>query len=327
MNASDRFHRRDILRSAAAVSASLALPARAQADFPRGPLKLLIALPAGGAADVGARAMAAVMERSLKQSIVVENRPGGNFQIAMQALLTAPADGHTFMHVYNGFSSVHVVQKLYDMERQMAPVAMVATTPIVLLVKGDSPHKSLRDLVAFGRANPGKLNYSTLGPGGVEHLKMAQFEKAAGFKGVPVPYRGGPDALKALLGGEIDFNVTAGIFAKQFAPSGQVRVLAVMEPTRWKDFPDVPTFAEAGVPITPMTYWGGFVMRAGTPPEIVQRMHREMVAAATDPSVVERIATIGQLPAPSKSPEEFRQHIAAEIAWMTEAAKGLDLKN
>lgn len=328
MTTFSRVPRRLVLQAGAAAAAGFALNARAQqaGDFPRGPVRIIVALPPGGAADVATRALQAPLEKSLRQSIVVENRPGGQFQIAMQALMTAPADGHTLLHVFNSFASVHAVQKLFDLEKQVIPVAQTSTTPIVLLVRGDSPHKTVKDLLDFGRANPGKLTYSTLGPGSVEHLKMAQIEQAAGFKGVPVPYRGGPDSLKALIGGEIDFQTTAGIFAKQFAPTGQVRVLATLEPTRWADFPDVPTFAEAGINVPPMTYWGGFVVRADTPPAIVSRLYAELAAAVATPSVIERLAAAGGLPMVSESPAAFARMIGSEIAWMGEAAKALNLK-
>jgi tripartite-type tricarboxylate transporter receptor subunit TctC len=319
--------RRRVLQIAAAAAASLALPLRAQSGFPSGPLRIIVGVPAGGAADVGARALAAALERNIKQPVIVENRTGGNFLIAWQALQAAPADGHTLMHIFNTFPALHAVQKLFDLEKQVAHITLAATSPVVLLVKGDSPHKTLGELVGFGRANPGKLSYVTTGVGTGEHLKMAQFERVGGFKGLAVPFRGGPDAIKALLGGDINFMMAPAIFAKQFAPSGQVRVLAMMDGVRWKDMPDVPTFAEAGVNLPPMTYWGGYVARAGIPPEIVQRLHREVSAAALDPSVVEKMAASGQSAVVSKSPDDFRQFIVSEIAWMTEAAKGLDLKS
>ncbi|MFO0235405.1 MAG: tripartite tricarboxylate transporter substrate binding protein [Burkholderiales bacterium] len=323
----ERPARRAALRTGAALAAGLAAgAARAQgADFPKGPVRLRVALPPGGAADVSARALQGPLEQAWKQSVIVENRPGGQFQIAMQALAAAPADGHTLLHVFNSFASVHAVQKLFDLETQVIPVTRTSITPIVLLVRGNSPHRTLADLVAFGRANPGKLTYSTLGPGSVEHLKMAQIEKAGGFQGVAVPYRGGPDSLKALIGGEIDFQITAGIFAKQFAPSGQVRVLATLEPTRWTDFPDVPTMAEAGVAVPPMTYWGGYVVRAGTPSALVDRLRADLAAAAVAQPVVERLAAAGGLPSVSPSREDFRKLIASEIAWMGAAAKELGL--
>lgn len=322
-----RDSRRLVLRAGAAGAAAFALPAHAQqgGDYPKGPVRIIVALPPGGAADVATRALQAPLEQALRQSVIVENRPGGQFQVAMQALMAAPADGHTLLHVFNSFASVHAVQKLFDLEKQVMPVAQTATTPIVVLVRGNSPHRTMSELLQFGRANPGKLTYSTLGPGSVEHLKMAQIEQAAGFQGVAVPYRGGPDSLKALLGGDIDFQITAGIFAKQFAPSGQVRPLATLEPTRWADFPDVPTLAEVGVRVPPMTYWGGFVVRAGTPPAIVRRLHAELARAAVLPAVVERLAAAGGLPLTSESPEAFGKMISAEIAWMGAAAKALGM--
>jgi tripartite-type tricarboxylate transporter receptor subunit TctC len=269
--------------------------------------------------------MAAVLEKSLKQTVIVENRPGGQFQIAMQALAAAPADGHTLLHVYNSFASVHAVQKLFDLEKQVTPVSTFGITPIFLLVRGDSPHRSLKDLIGWARANPGGLTFSTVGPGSVEHLKMTQIEQSAGIRGVAVPYRGGPDQLKGLLGGEIDLMLSPAIFVKQFAPTGQVRALAILEPQRRSDFPGVPTAAEAGLAVSPMHYWGGYVVRAGTPTELVQRLHRELAAAAFDPAVVERSAANGGIPAASASPEEFRALLVSEIAWMGDAAKALGL--
>ena len=328
MTARPPIPRRRILHVAAAAAASLALPLRAQSGFPSGPLRIIVSVPAGGAADVGARALAVVLERNLKQPVVVENRTGGNFQIAWQGLQSFPADGHTLLHVFNTFPAVHAVQKLFDMEKQSTPISVVGSTPIVLLVKGDSPYKTIGDLLAFARANPGKVNYSTTGVGTFEHLKMAQLEQAGKFKGTAVPYRGGPDAVKALLGGEITFmGLAPAIFAKQFAPGGQVRVLATMGATRWKDMPDVPTLAESGVNITPASYWGGYVVRSGTAPDIVQRLYREVSVAALDQSVVDKIMASGQIAHVSKSPDDFRQFIASEIAWIGEAAKGLDLKS
>jgi tripartite-type tricarboxylate transporter receptor subunit TctC len=288
-------------------------------------VRIIVALPPGGAADVATRALQSPLEQLWKQPVIVENRPGGQFQIAMQALSASPADGHTLLHVFNSFASVHAVQKLFDLESQVVSVTQVSITPIVVLVRGNSPYKTLGELVAFGRANPGKLTYSTLGPGSVEHLKMAQIESAGGFTGTAVPYRGGPDSLKALIGGEIDFQITAGIFAKQFAPSGQVRVLATLEPVRWKDFPDVPTMAEAGLAVPPMTYWGGYVVKAGTPSAIVDRLRADLAAVAVLAPVTERLAAAGGQPSVSASREAFRQMIASEIGWMGEAAKRLGL--
>lgn len=317
--------RRAFVKTASAAAAVLALPARAQSDFPRGPVKVIVGLPPGGAADIIARTIGTQMEKTLKQPVVIENKPGGQFVISVQALLNAPADGLTLLYIYNGYASVNATLKLFDLEKQTIPVAQVASTPIVLLVRNDSPHKSAREMFAWARANPEKLNFATLGAGGVEHLKWRQIENAVGFKGNPVAYKGGPDSMQALLGGEIDCVLTAGLFAKMYAPKGQVRVLAVLEPSRWQDFPDVPTLAEAGVNVPPLAYWGGYVVKAGTPPEIVQRLFRDITDAAVTPPVLERLAATGGMPLVSKSPEEFRKLLSSDIVWMTESAKGLNL--
>jgi hypothetical protein len=319
--------RRSFVKAACAAATSLALPAQAQSDWPRGPVKVIVGLPPGGAADVIARTIGTQMEKTLKQSVIVENKPGGQFAISVQALLNAPADGQTLLYIYNGYASVNATLKLFDLEKQTIPVAQVASTPIVLLVRGDSPHKTAREMFAWAKANPGKLNFGTLGAGGVEHLKWTQIENAMGYKGNAVAYKGGPDSTQALLGGEIDCLLTAGLFAKMYAPKGQVRVLGVFEPTRWQDFPDVPTLAESGVNVPPLAYWGGYVVKAGTPPDIVQRLFREITTASVTPPVLERLAATGGMPLVSKSPDDFRKLLSSDIAWMTEAAKGLNLGN
>lgn len=319
--------RRSALRATLAATAALALPALAQSDALRGPVRIIVPLTAGGAGDVSTRALAIELEKSIGQPVIVDNRPGGLFQIGLNALQSAPADGLTLLHLHNSLPSVQVVQKLFDLNRQTQPVALTMESPMVLLVPGNSPHKTLADLVAFGRANPGKLSYSTLGPGSVEHLKSAQIERAAGFSAVNVPYKAGPDMVKGLLSGEVDFTLTAAIFARTFAPKGQVRVLAVVDRERWKDMPEVPTIGEAGVSVPQLRFWGGYAAHADTPPALVQRLHGELSAAATRPSVVERIYQGGMTAQVSASPAAFREFIGAELKWMADVAATLQLKS
>ena len=140
-----------------------------------------------------------------------------------------------------------------------------------------------------------------------------------------MPYKGGPGSMQGVLTGEIDCLLTAGLFAKLYVPKAQARALAVFEPARWQDFPEVPTMAETGVNVPPLAYWGGYVAKAGTPSEIVQRLHREIAAGATAPQMLERLTATGALPLVSKVPDDFRKVISSDIAWMTEAAKGLNL--
>ena len=322
-----RHTRRSWLRIAGGSAAALALPAAvAQTDFPRGPLRILVPLPAGGAVDTSVRATAVELERLLKQTVVVDNRPGGVFQIGMQALLSAPADGHTLIHLNSGMAAAQVVQKRYDLTRQLAPVSLSGESQMVILVNPKSPYKTLRDLLDAARANPGKLTYSMPGAGTGEHLKVAQIEKDAGVTLLAVPYKGGPDMVKAVIGGEVDFTVTAAIFAAQFAPKGLVRVAATLDPARLKDFPDAPTLAETGLKVAPLRFWGGFAVHADTPPALVQRLHEVLTAATLAPALIERLAPFGMVLQPSASPEDFRKFIGNELVWMAEAAKGLKLE-
>ncbi len=319
--------RRHAIQSIGAFAATLAVPTlQAQSDFPRGPIKIIIPLPAGGAADAGVRAMAIEMEKSIKQSVVVENKPGGLYQVGFQALLQAPADGLTVLHLNSGMVAVQVVQKRYDLNKQLQPLTVSGDTPMVLMVGPASPYKTLKDLVAFGRANPGRLSYATPGAGSIEHLKCAQIEKAAGFSGLNVAYKGGPDMVKAVIGGEVDFTVAPAIFAAQFAPKGQVRVLAAVDNMRLKEFPDVPSIVEAGVDVTPLRLWGGYAVHPDTPPVIVQRLFKEFAAAATSAPVVARLTPFGMHIEASKSPDDFRRLITSDAIWMAEVAKGLKLE-
>ena len=313
--------RRTLLKMAGLSAGAIALPTRAQANYPRGPIKLIVGLPPGGSADVIARSLATGLEHALKQPVIVDNRPGGQFKISTQALQSAPADGHTLLYIYNGYAAVQATQKLFDLDTETVPIARVASTPIMLYVKADSPFKTLGDVVEWAKANPGKLNYGTLGPASLEHLKMAQIEKAAGIRGLPVPYRGGVDMLNAVLTGEVGITINASVFAKSFVPSGKVRALAVLDETRWKEFPDVPTIMQAGVAVPPLNYWGGVVARAGTPAPIVQRLYEALGEAITTPDVLERLRSTANDPALSTSPDDFRKQIRSDVAWMGDAFK------
>lgn len=319
-------NRRLALKATAALIGALAVPAAmAQVHYPHGPLKLIVPLPAGGAVDAAARATALELEKQLKQPVIIDNRPGGAFQIAMQALLAAPADGQTLIHLNSGMVAVQAVQKRYDLNKQLIPLTVAGESQMVLVVGPKSPFKTLKELVDYARANPGKVSHGTPGPGSGEHLKVAQMEKAAGVQLLHVPYKGGPDVAKAVIGGEVDFAFTVAIFAAQFAPKGQMRVLAVFDPVRMKEFPDVPTIAETGVPAGPTRFWGGFAVRAGTPAPIVERLSRELQTAILAPPVVDRLAPLGMMMTVSKTPTDFQRQIAADAAWMDDVAKGLNL--
>ena len=326
MTADHLVPRRRALQLAGAAALALSLPALAQSDYPSRPIRIVVPLPAGGAADVGVRTMALELEKSMKQPIVVDNKPGGLFMVGLQSVLSAPADGYTVMHLNLGMLGVQVVQKKFDLNKQLIPLTVAGDTPMVLMVGPNSPHKTMKDLIAYGRANPGKLNYATPGPGAIEHLKIAQMEKAGGFTGTNVAYKGGPDMVKAVIGGEVDFTVAPAIFAMQFAPKGQVRVLAAIDQSRLKEFADVPTIVEAGVNVSPLRIWSGFAVHPDTPPAIVQRLQRELATAVMSAPVAEKLTPYGMVLQSSKTSDDFRRQIASDVAWMTEAARDLKLE-
>lgn len=326
MTTSPDHQRRIFLAASAGLAAALTLPpAAAQAVFPNKPLRIIVPWPASGAVDVSTRAGALELEKLLGQAIVIDNRPGGLFQVALQALAEAPADGHTLIHLTSSMVAVQAVHRRYNLNRDLIPITVVGDSSMVFVVGPKSPHRTVADLVAFGRAHPGELKYASSGVGSLEHLKLAQMEKLASFRALNVPYRGGPDMVKALIGGEVDFTVVATIFASQFAPKGLVRVLATLDQGRLPQFPDVPTMAEAGVPVPPLRIWGGYAVAAGTPPDVVQRLYRDITTSSSTPSVVQQMAPLGMTVFNSPSPEAFSRQIAADEAWMAEIVKDLKL--
>ena len=321
----DRIARRTLIKAGAAAAAAAALPSLAQSAWPKGTVRFIVPLAAGGIADITTRALAAELEKQIGQTVIVENRPGGLFTIGMQAIQAAPADGNTLIYLFNSIATVQAVHKKFDLNAQLIPVSQATVIPIVLLVPGNSPFRTLQDLVTYGRANPGKLNYSSLGPGSMEHLKSVQLERAAGFKANNISYKSGPDMVKDLIGGQVDFTITVSSFGSMYAPTGQVRVLGVFDDHRMKSMPDVPTIVEGGVKADPLTFWGGYAVKAGTPAPIVQRLHQELVKAALAKPVVDRLTPISVGAIASREPEDFRRLINADISWMAELAKTMDL--
>lgn len=317
--------RRQILGSIGAIGMGAALPALAQAEFPNRPLRIVLGLPAGGAADIVIRALAQEMEKTLKQPVIVDNKPGGLYQIAVQAAASAPADGHTLLYVNASFVTVQAVQKKFDLTRQFQPLTLTGETPSVLVVNANSNFKTMKDLVDFGRARPNELSYGTLGVGTLEHLKTVQLTDAAGFEAKAIPYKGGPDMLNAVIAGDIHFTGVNMFSALPFIRSGKLRALAAMDSARIKALPDTPTIIEAGVNMSTTRIWSGFMVHPATPAPIAQRLFNELVAAMTSPEIVKKYAPLGIITTTSKSPEEFRNFITSEAAWMGAASKKIDL--
>lgn len=327
MNSSQWITRRALLASLGALGAGAAAPALAQSDYPNKPLRIVLGLPAGGAADVVVRALAQELEQSMKQSVIIENKPGGLYVPAVQAVASAPADGYTLLYINSSFVTVQATQKRFDLLRLFQPLALTGETPSVLLVSANSRFKTLKELTDHGRARPDELSYGTLGIGTLEHLKGLQFADAAGMQARAIPYKGGPDMINAVIAGDISFTGVNVFSAMPLITSGRVRALAAMDSSRIKALPDVPTVAEAGVNTAGTRIWSGFMVHASTPPAIAQRLTTELVAAMNAPMIAKKFAPLGVMVTTSKSSEDFRKFIASEAEWMGTVSKKIDLVN
>lgn len=299
----------------------------AQEAYPgKGPIKVIVPLPAGGAADVSVRVLTAGMQNTLKQSFVIENRPGGSFVIGMQALAKSPADGYTLMHLYPGVLAAQVASKKFDLLKTVTPVSLMGSMPSVLVVPASSPYKTVKDLVAAGLSRPGMLNYGSVGAGTSSHLWCANFSKHNHLDAVHVPFKGMPDATTALVAGELQFLPVAMSLALQFGQKNLIRPLAVLDTQRHPAMPHVPTIQEAGFDEPPMVYWGGLVAPKGTPSAIVEKLREHMALAVASDDVKTKLLAMGTEPLVSPSPQAFERVIVQELTWLNEAVKGMDLQ-
>lgn len=317
--------RRDALKIGVAGAATLALPAFGQSDYPARPIKIIVPLPAGGVADISVRSVADRLQTTLKQPVVVENKPGGLFAIAMQAVTSAPADGYTLLHVNVGMLAVQAALKRYDLLKQFVPITEANFGPTVLFASVKAPFTTVAEMIAYGRANPGKINYGSIGPGSIEHLLGHSLSKAGGFEATNVPFKGGPDAAMSLIQGDIHILPSIYQLGKQFVEKGQLRILGVFADQRLAALPDVPTVKQVGLDAPNMTYWGGYAAPAGVPAPIIETLRREIAAAVMFPAVRERTEAGGSLASSSASSADFIKKIAYDLDWMSGAVKSANL--
>jgi tripartite-type tricarboxylate transporter receptor subunit TctC len=286
--------RRAILGNAAALcAASLAMPALAGA-YPDRPIRLIVPFPPGGPNDIVARLLSQRLPERLGQPVVVDNRPGGSTIIGTRLAAQAAADGYTLLMV----SPSHVINPglrtdlPYDLLRDFVPIMEIAESPNVLVVNATAPIKSLADLIAMAKANPGKINYGSGGPGTATHLAGAMLCAMAGVTMNHVPYKGDGPATIDLLGGQITWKFGTILSTKPFVDSGRLRAIAVSGLKRVSALPDVPTVAET-IPGFEATSLYGVVTQRGTPQAIVDRLNRELQAVVEEPDFKGAIAEDG----------------------------------
>jgi tripartite-type tricarboxylate transporter receptor subunit TctC len=286
-------NRRRVLQFAGA--AAFASPMLARASWPDRPIRLIIPSQAGGSPDIICRLLTAELAKWFPQPFVIDNKPGAGGNIGMQEIVRSPADGYTLGYGNVGTLAINrtLYRKLpYDPDKQLVPVSLLGYVQNALVVRNDLPAQNVKALIALLKSRPGKLVMGSAGNGTTGHLGGELFKAMTGTFMVHVPYRGSPQAIQDLIGGQIDlmFDNLGSIIPH--IKAGRVRVLAVSGRSRSPVFPEVPTIAEAGVPGYETTAWGGIVAPAGTPRELVVRLNGDINKALASPSLNEKYAAL-----------------------------------
>ena len=305
-------------RVAASFLAWLTPLAAAAEDYPARTVSFVVPLAAGGPADITARVIAQKLSETTRQQFIVENIGGGSGQIALNKVARARPDGHTLLFTTGSFLTVvpHLFPKANIEPLQMfEPVSIVTAFPTVLIVSTKLPVTNLAEFIAYAKANPDKLNFSSPGAGSNPHLAVEAAKKALGFQAAHVPYRGGGPALAAVVAGDVDFACTEPSVLVAQMSTGKLRAIAVADSRRHAAIPDVPTFAELGFPEIEFRAWTGLLSTAGTPQTIIARLDAEVRRALASPDVVARFATM-KIESAAAGPEDLRRtQIRESAAW------------
>jgi len=306
-----------------ALFGSLFAPASASAeDWPTKPITIVVPFVAGGTTDIVARIIAQPLSERLHQSIVIENVGGGGGTIGASNAARAQPDGYTlFMATVAHTMAPGIYKKLsYDFEKDFDPITIAASVPNILIVNPSLPVKTVAELIAYIKANPGKVNYGSAGIGSTEHMSGALFRSLAGLDIVHVPYRGGAPMLGDLVAGHIQMSIETSGAATPFIKADQVRALAVSPAKRSALFPELPTLAESGLAGYDVTTWYGLLVPKGTPQPIRDKLYAEVVQVLKSPDVIARLRDIGAEPG-GEPPAQFAAFIHAETAKWIKLAK------
>ena len=316
------------IQFAAAAALAGTFPAVAAADpaYPTKAVKMIVPFAPGGGADFFGRVLAEKLAARLGQSFVIDNRGGAGGSVGTEIAAKAAADGYTLVFVSNGYSVSPAVSKVsYDPLKDLAPIARVVDTSMVVAAHPSVPATDLKGLVAYAKENPGKLSFGSSGVGGIAHLATEEFLLSAGVKMVHVPYKGTGPANSALIGGEIQVNVGDIGAIVQMIRAGRVKALAVGSQGRSKLLPMVPSAAESGYPESKFGIWYGLLAPRGTPEAIISRLNREVNAVLATPEVNDTFSARFAAPA-GGSPEEFAGNIKADFEFWKRFSERTGLK-
>ena len=284
--------------AAATLALCAASSALAQGNWPSKPITIVVPFGAGGNTDVMARMAAAHLGKALGTSVVVDNKPGASGLIAARQVLGAPADGHTlFMATATQVVTAPFVNASFNFDplKEFAPVVNIGANSFVLTTRASLPAKNVGELIALAKQEPGKITYGSGGAGALTQLSAYLFAKRAGVEMTHVPYKGGAAVMTDLIGGQIDMYSASPSEVIPQMNSGKIRLLAISSPARLKELPNVPTIAET-FPSYEVSTWNGLVAKAGTPPEVLDRIASEVAKMKDDPATVKKLEDMGVVP-------------------------------
>jgi tripartite-type tricarboxylate transporter receptor subunit TctC len=321
--------RRQVLQAAAAGAASIAAPAAFAAEaWPSKPIRFVVPFAPGGTSEVVARSVAVELTKQLGVSVYVENKPGGAGVVAMQDVAKSPPDGHTLILTHVGTLAVNpymLENQPYDVNKDFAPVTLLAKVPNVFVIHPDVPAKNFKEFVAYAKANPGKLNYGSAGNASAGHLAMEYLKLVTGMFMTHIPYRGTGPQLTDLLAGRTQASSAGMPALGAHIRAGKLRAIAVGTQKRIPAMPDVPTVAEMGFPNFETSQWYGIHVPAGTPPEIIKRLQEESQKALASSGVTARFATDNAVAGGYPS-TEYAKFIAGEQKIWKDIVKRAQIK-
>ncbi len=302
------------LRIATAMLAVLAGGAAFAQTYPQRPVRMVVGLPAGGSTDVMARIVSAKLTERLGKQVVVDNRPGANGTIAIQLVVNSQPDGQTLIMAAGSWGTLSSLYPSlpFDLRRDLAPIAFIGTSPYLLVIQPTLPVKTVADLIAYGKANPGKLTFAGSTPSSLQRLAGELLKRTGGFDMLYVPYKGTGAVMPDLLGGRLDVAFDNVLILTPYIKKGQLRALGVTSSKRSVIFPELPTLAETGVPGFHAVGWFGVFATAKTPAAIVNRLNTEILSSMKEQETRDRLLAQGAEPQPG-SPEDLRKHLAGEI--------------
>ena len=305
--------RRATLGAIAAAALFAAAPASfAQAPaWPNKPVRIVIGAPAGGTTDVVARLLADGLQKEWGQPVIVEAKPGAAGMIAMQDFLSQPADGNTMLVAINALVTEipHVIKLRFDPFKDVKPVADLARSGLVFVGNPSLPAKNLAEVVAYAKANPGKVSYASYSAGTISHTMGLELNKAAGIDLTHVPYKGSPPALQDLIGGHVQLMFDGPATSIPMIKGGKIKAFAVSGPTRNPALPEVPTFAEQGFPVIDDVAWMGLWLKPGVPADVQAKVRQAALKVMAQPAVKARLAELGNDAGTGATPEELAKSL------------------